>query len=190
MPTGAGNGNLAMRGLLLLGIVGAAIYAVLIFTHDVITDGKTEHTYAGQTQPDHPDANRLSSWDGYLPTPSVNSYSGLAVTGGNSLAAQPCRVSSWVEGYRTRGCGSSTSHSLGKERRDSGDGGRHRRRNASGEGGPVAVARGTVLERFLLERNRLSELLAEGNSRTGPRSIQGRSPAAATAGAADVQGEC
>ena len=61
-----------MRGLLLLGIVGVAIYAVLFFTHDVITDGKTEHTYAGQTQPDHPDANRLSSWDGYLPTPSVN----------------------------------------------------------------------------------------------------------------------
>ena len=60
MPTGAGNGNLAMRGLLLLGIVGAAIYAVLIFTHDVITDGETENPYAGQTQPDHPDANRLS----------------------------------------------------------------------------------------------------------------------------------
>ena len=67
---------------------------------------------------------------------------------------------------------------------------RHRRRSASGEGGPVAVARGTILERFLLERNRLSEFLAEGNSRTGPRSIQGRSPAAATAGAADVHGEC
>ena len=67
---------------------------------------------------------------------------------------------------------------------------RYRRRNASGEGGPVAVARGTILERFLLERNPLSELLAEGNSRAGPRSIQGRSPAAATAGAADLQGEC
>ena len=67
---------------------------------------------------------------------------------------------------------------------------RYRRRSASGEGGPVAVARGTILEHFLLERNPLSELLAEGNSRTGPRSIQGRSPAAATTGAADVQGEC
>ena len=53
-----------MRGLLLLGIVGAAIYAVLIHTHDVLTDGKTENTYAGQTQPNYPDANRLSSWDG------------------------------------------------------------------------------------------------------------------------------
>ena len=80
MPTGAGNGNLAMRGLLLLGIVGAAIYAVLIFTHDVITDGKTENTYAGQTQPDHPDAKRLSSWDGYLPTPSVSQNPQVAMS--------------------------------------------------------------------------------------------------------------
>ena len=46
-----------MRGSLLLGIVGTAIYAVLIFTHDVITDGKTENTCTlEQTQPDHPDA--------------------------------------------------------------------------------------------------------------------------------------
>ena len=67
---------------------------------------------------------------------------------------------------------------------------RYRRRCASGEGGPVAIARGTILEHLLLERNPLSELLAEGNSRAGPRSIQGRSPAAATAGAADMQGEC
>ena len=64
---------------------------------------------------------------------------------------------------------------------------RHRRRNASGEGRSVAVARGTILERFLLERNWLSELLAEGNSRTGPRSIQERSPALAAAAAADLQ---
>jgi hypothetical protein len=69
-----------MRGLLLLGIVGAAIYAVLIFTHDVITDGKTENTYAGQTQPNHPDAKRLSSWDGYLPTPSVSYNPQLATS--------------------------------------------------------------------------------------------------------------
>jgi len=47
-----------MRVLLLLGIVGAAIYAVLFFSYDALTDGKTENTYAGQTQPDHPDAKR------------------------------------------------------------------------------------------------------------------------------------
>src|SRR5215475_13304353 len=64
---------------------------------------------------------------------------------------------------------------------------RHRRRRASDEGRPVAVARGTILECLLLERNRLSELLAEGNSRTGHRSIRERSPAAAAATAADLQ---
>ena len=48
---------------------------------------------------------------------------------------------------------------------------RHRRRRASGEGRPVGVSRGTILERLLLEGNRLSELLAEGNSRTGSPSI-------------------
>ena len=65
---------------------------------------------------------------------------------------------------------------------------RHRRRRASGEGRPVAVARGTILERLLLERNRLSELLAEGNSRTGSPSIQEVSPAAEAEAAADLQG--
>jgi hypothetical protein len=47
--------------------------------------------------------------------------------------------------------------------------------------------RGTILECLLLERNRLSELLAEGNSRIGPRSIRERSPAATAATAADLQ---
>ena len=45
---------------------------------------------------------------------------------------------------------------------------RHRRRRASGEGRPVAVARGIILERFLLERNPLSEILAKRNSRADP----------------------
>ena len=66
---------------------------------------------------------------------------------------------------------------------------RHRLRCASGEGRPVAVERGTILERLLLKRNRLSELLAEGNSRTGARSIRERSPAAAAAAAAGMRGE-
>ena len=69
-----------MKGLLLLGIVGAAIYALLVFTNDALKDGKTENTYAGQTQPNHPDAKRLSSWDGYLPTPSVSQNPQLAMS--------------------------------------------------------------------------------------------------------------
>jgi hypothetical protein len=48
---------------------------------------------------------------------------------------------------------------------------RHRRGRASGEGRPVAVARGTVLECLMLEGNPLAEILAEGNAGADPRSI-------------------
>ena len=77
-----------MRVLLLLGIVGAAIYAILFFSHDVLMDGKTENTFAGQTQPDHPDAKRLSSWDGYLPNPSVSQNPQLAMSQFAALSPQ------------------------------------------------------------------------------------------------------
>ena len=65
---------------------------------------------------------------------------------------------------------------------------RHRRRRASGEGRPVPVARRIVLERLLLERNPLSEILAERNSRADPRSIQKGSSGTAAAADADLQG--
>jgi hypothetical protein len=59
-----------MKGfLILVGLVGAAIYGVLIFTHDALTDGKTENTRIGQVQPIVP-STHLSSWDAYLPTRS------------------------------------------------------------------------------------------------------------------------
>ena len=77
-----------MRVLLLLGIVGAAIYAVLFFSYDVLTDGKTENTYSGQTQPDRPDTKRLSSWDGYLPNPSASQNSQLAMSQPAPLSPQ------------------------------------------------------------------------------------------------------
>ena len=65
---------------------------------------------------------------------------------------------------------------------------RHRRRRASGEGRPVAVARRIILERLLLERNRLSEILAKRNPRADPRSIQEGSSGTAAAADADLQG--
>jgi hypothetical protein len=65
------------RFLLFLSLVGAAIYALLIFTHDVLTDDKAENTYAGPTQPNHP-VQHLSSWDAYLPTQSSNKNTQLA----------------------------------------------------------------------------------------------------------------
>ena len=62
-----------MRALLLLLGVGAAIYTFLVITHDALPGGKADDTLVGQTQPDHPVAERLSSWGSYLaPSPSQN----------------------------------------------------------------------------------------------------------------------
>ena len=69
------------RFLLFLSLLGAAIYTLLIFTHDVLTDGKAENTYAGQTEPNHP-VQHLSSWDSHLPDRSVSQNS-------QSATAQP-----------------------------------------------------------------------------------------------------
>ena len=65
---------------------------------------------------------------------------------------------------------------------------RYRRRRASGEGRPVVVARGTILERFLFERNRLSEILVQENPRAGPRPTQQGSSGTAATATADLQG--
>ena len=65
---------------------------------------------------------------------------------------------------------------------------RHRGDRASGEGRPVAVERGGLLERLLLERNRHPEILAQGNPRADPRPIQEGSSGAAAAADADLQG--
>ena len=66
------------------------------------------------------------------------------------------------------------------------DSGRHRRRCASGEGRPVAVTRGIILERLLLERNRRPEVLAKGRARADPRSVQEGSSGTAAAAPATL----
>ena len=71
------------RLLLLLSLIGAAIYALLTYTHDVLTDEKAEKTYAEQTQPKQP-VEHVSSWDAYLPDRSSNQNPKLAT----SLSAQ------------------------------------------------------------------------------------------------------
>jgi hypothetical protein len=67
------------RLLLLLSLIGAAIYALLIYTHDVLTDEKAEKTYAEQAQPNHP-VQHLSSWGSYLPDRSISQNSQLATS--------------------------------------------------------------------------------------------------------------
>ena len=65
------------RLLLLLSLIGAAIYAFLI--HNVLTDEKAEKTYAAQPQPKQP-VERMSSWDTYLPDRSTNKNPQLATS--------------------------------------------------------------------------------------------------------------
>ena len=65
------------RLLLLLSLIGAAIYAFLIYTHDVLTDEKAERTYSAQPQPKQP-VERMSSWDTKLPDRSTNQNPQLA----------------------------------------------------------------------------------------------------------------
>ena len=62
-----------MKGLLFLGLVGAAIYALLVYTHQVLPRGEAEDM-AGQTQPNQPVAQHLSSWGTHLASrsPSQN----------------------------------------------------------------------------------------------------------------------
>jgi hypothetical protein len=58
-----------MKRLLFLSLVGAAIYALLVYSHDALKDPKAEISSAGQTQ-NHSLGNHFSSWDNYLPTPA------------------------------------------------------------------------------------------------------------------------
>ena len=77
-----------MKGfLILVGLVGAAIYGVLIFTHDALTDGKTENKRIGQVQPIVP-SRHLSSWDAYLPTRSQRQNPELATAQSTPVVPQ------------------------------------------------------------------------------------------------------
>ena len=67
------------RLLLFLSLLGAAIYSLLIYTHDVLTDDKAEKTYAEQTQANHPGPH-LSSWNTYLPDRKVSKDLKLATS--------------------------------------------------------------------------------------------------------------
>ena len=67
------------RFLLFLSILGAAIYGLLIYTHDVLTDKMAEKTYAEQTQPNDP-VQHLSSWGSYIPDRSKSQNSQLAIS--------------------------------------------------------------------------------------------------------------
>ena len=56
-----------MRALLLLCLVGVAIYALLVLTSNVVPNGRVEDAFAGKTQPNHPIDRELRSWAANLP---------------------------------------------------------------------------------------------------------------------------
>lgn len=59
--------------LLFVSLAGAALYALLVYTHDAITDGKSERIPVSLAQPVHPVPQRLSSWESHLRNTAPNS---------------------------------------------------------------------------------------------------------------------
>src|SRR6476620_9635154 len=59
--------------LLFVSLAGAALYALLVYSHHTITEGRSERVPARQTQPNDPSAQRLSSWESHLRSSAPNS---------------------------------------------------------------------------------------------------------------------
>jgi hypothetical protein len=52
--------------LLFVILAAAALYALLVFTHDAITDGKSQRISVPRTQPNNPVPQRMSSWESHV----------------------------------------------------------------------------------------------------------------------------
>ena len=59
--------------LLFVSLAGAALYALLVYSHHTITEGRSERVPARQTQPNDPSAQRLSSWESHIRSSAPNS---------------------------------------------------------------------------------------------------------------------
>lgn len=51
----------------MLSVIGAALYALLVVTHNVLPDGQADDIVAGQTHPRHQGVRELRSWGPSLP---------------------------------------------------------------------------------------------------------------------------
>jgi hypothetical protein len=69
-----------VRALLLLSLVGAAIYGFLVFTEDALTDSKSKNGLAIQTPQNRSADERLSSWGSYLPSQAKSQNPQLATS--------------------------------------------------------------------------------------------------------------
>lgn len=59
--------------LLFVSLAGAALYALLVYSHHTITEGRSERVPTRQTQPNDPSAQRLSSWESHIRSSAPNS---------------------------------------------------------------------------------------------------------------------
>ena len=73
--------------LLFVSLAGAALYALLVFTHDAITDSKSERIPVPLSQPVHPVPQRLSSWESYLRSSDPNSQTTAQMPPQQNVAA-------------------------------------------------------------------------------------------------------
>ena len=73
--------------LLLVSLAGAGLYGLLVFTHDAITDGKSERIPVPQAQPLHPVPERLGSWESHLRSSATNSQTTANVPPQQNVAA-------------------------------------------------------------------------------------------------------
>ena len=73
--------------LLFVSLAGAALYALLVFTHDAVTDSKSERIPVPLTQPVHPVPQRLSSWESYLRSSGPNSQTAAHMPPQQNVAA-------------------------------------------------------------------------------------------------------
>jgi hypothetical protein len=77
-----------MRALLLLCLVGAALYGFLVATEDALKDPDSKGGVALHTQQNHSAGERLSSWGSYLPSPSLGQDPQLATSQPVTLPSQ------------------------------------------------------------------------------------------------------
>ena len=73
--------------LLFVSLAGAALYALLVFTHDAITDGKSERITVPRAQPFHTVPERLGSWESHLRSSATNSQTTANVPPQQNVAA-------------------------------------------------------------------------------------------------------
>jgi hypothetical protein len=100
-----------MRALLLLCLVGAALYGFLVVTEDALEDADSKGGVALHTQQNRSADEHLSSWGSYLPSPSQGQNPQLAASQPATLPSQEKNDPNLSEQYRAAASGNSANSS-------------------------------------------------------------------------------